>query len=623
MPIYNIFSRQFQRGLELNSTAGIIVDFSVYALIILIGAFQLAHYPHTADFVSDVTYPDLARSLLEQGAYQICFHPQTVLPPGLPFLLVPVGWLFGFTPKALYPVIAVFTGLALVAAYRFLKLVEGRGVAAVACLLLVSSPAMFGFNTAVIFPEMPYFFLSMLALLLAIRIDRTEAGRAPVGWEILLGLVLALAVLVRSVGVALLFGLVTWTAASLLLTPEAGRRRLKRFVIPLVLGLAAQSCWTIWSQHHQVLEWQLPGYPQSYLSQLSVKYGHSPELGLAHVSDLPARLADNTLTRAVGYMEFLSRRYVSPFWSSPAIFGVLVLAAIGLITSLRSGGHLHDWYFIWYECIFLAWPWDFRDRFVIPVVPLACLYLWRGAKELKNYSLRQPKAVGVSLIFLGIALAVISIAFSKSWMAFPLDPQHARGDRLQPIVATLLWILVAAAGSVFVGFHSFGNSLSARSMWSRINKILESGNPRLLRLLVFAGTAVLVVSGTRQVFAVGRNNLTVNIETQYLYPEIESAMWIQKNEPDARVVMAREPEFVCHYAHHPVVWFPPISNPLTLMDGIQRLHVGFIVVAHHSRSYWLPSEDACFQALQQAYPTMFQLIHRGPDNWVYEVASSK
>ena len=346
-----------------------LADAAVYSYLLLMGLFQLTHYFRSSDLLADVTYPELARSILEQASYQIRFLPQTTLPPGLPLILALVGRFAGLTPAVLFSVIAVSATLGLIAAYEFLRRVEGRGVAAVACLLLASSPSMFMFNTTVVFPEMPYLLASMLALLLALKIDRSEGGEALIGWESLLGVVLALAVLIRSVGIALLAGVFAWTVTSLLWSPPAGKRRLKRFAIPLVLGLVAQLSWGVWAHRHQTLEWQLPGFPESYLSQLKVKNGQYPELGLAHFADIPGRVAHNAEMRSVAFWEIVTRKHVAAFWPSPAIAGVVILIIAGLASSFLRGAQLHDWYFLGYETIFLLWPWETRDRFLFPLCP--------------------------------------------------------------------------------------------------------------------------------------------------------------------------------------------------------------------------------------------------------------
>jgi hypothetical protein len=594
-----------------------VADAAVYTLIFLMGAFQLTHYPHSADFMNDVTYPDLARSILEKGSYQLRFLPQTTFPPGFPLILAAVGLFLGLSPAALFPVIAVSATLALIAAYELLRRVEGRGAAAAACLLLASSPVLFGFNTTVVYPEMSFFLMSMLALLLALKIDRVERGRSVIGWVLLLSVALVLAVLIRSVGVALLAGLATWIAISLPIVPEMGRRRMKRFLLPLVLGLTAQLSWMMWAHRHEAVEWQLPGYPQSYISQLRVKDGNYPELGLARLSDIPSRVGRNIVLRAAGFAQLLMRRNVSKFWSSPAVFGLLLLIAIGLGSSLWNGGQLHDWYFLWHEFIFMVWPWNYGDRFVIPIVPLACLYVWRGAEAFKHYSIHRPRAVG--LVLLGSNLCISSAAFAFRVTAFPVNPGHVRGDHLQTIAATLFWGILTAIGFGMLKSDSLKHLRDGSGMLARLSQIVESRTPLALRWATIVVLTAIVVSGTVQAVAVGRYNMHPDITEQPGYPMIKAAGWIRTHEPSDRVIMARDSEFIFHFTYRRVVWFPPISDPKVLMDGIRRHHVGVVLVVHHSQSYWLPAEDACFQSLLQAYPGAFHLVHQDVDTWVYEV----
>jgi hypothetical protein len=603
------------------SWRGFVVDLAVYAFILSTGAFQLTHYLHTADFVTDVSYPDLARSLAQEGAYEIRFLPQTTLPPGLPLILAVVGRVAGFTPAVMFGVICVSGILGLLAAYELLKRIGSSGLAATACLLLGSSPALFGFNTVVVFPEMPYLLASMVVLLVALRIDRSVRKRVSIFLILFLSVALSLAVLIRSVGLALIIGLITWCAASLMVNREAAQRRLWRFAIPLALGIATQAGWSLWAHRHQVSEWQLPGYPQSYLSQLELKDGQHPELGLANLSDIPARIERNLFTRTAGFVRLMIRRYLSPFWSSPAIAGVALLALIGLLSSLRNGGQLHDWYFLWYECIFLVWPWDYRDRFVIPIVPLACLYLWRGVVVVSKACAARSKVAGCWLVGIGSILSLISIGFALGLIALPATDGHARGDHLQPVAAAMFWSGAVMLGISILGWERFYSSSAAAQVRTMLN---WAGSARI-RLSAQLATVVtilfLVASGTATQVAVGRARLHPDTTQQDLYPEIEASEWIQAHEPARAVIMAREPEFVAHYTHRRVVWLPPISKPKVLMAGIERHHVGTIVVAHHSNSYWIPAEDTCFQALLQEYPGMFRLSHRGPDNWVYDVVT--
>jgi hypothetical protein len=590
-------------------------DIMVYAFVLSIGVFQLTHYPHATDFLSDVTYPDLARSLLQHGSYEVRLLPETTLPPGLPLVLAFVGKFFGLSPPVAFSVIAVSTTLGLIAVYHLLRRVEGRGVAAIACLLLGSSPALFAFNTVVIFPEMPYLFVSMVALLLALKIDHARRGPRLIVWVLLLSVALVLAVLIRSVGIALLLGLVTWIVASFVLAPETRRRRMRRFLIPLTLGLAAQLSWSIWAQRHETPEWQLPGYPGSYTSQLKVKNGQYPELGLAHVSDIPGRVGRNIVAREAGSSQLLLRRTIGKFWSSPAIAGLIVVMAVGLASSLRNGGQLYDWYFLWYEFIFMLWPWDSKDRFLFPVVPLTCLYLWRGGKVIKDSLIRHPRSTALIFALLGSVLCICSATFALRLAAFPVNPEHIRGDHLQTIAATFFWGMFAIVAFMMLKLQPKDGGAS----FAHIAKVVKPGLFLSFVLLGALVVSVLVGTGIRKIVAEGRENVKLDMTKQSFYPEIEASDWIRTHEPSNLVIMAREPEFVFHYTHQPTVWFPPISDPTVLMDGIRRHHIGLVEVAHHANSYWLPPEDVCFQDLLRTYSSAFHLSHEGPDYWVYEV----
>ena len=593
------------------------IDWAVYAFLLVIGAFQLTHYPHSADFSSDVSYPDLARSILEGGSYQIRLLPQTTLPPGLPFILAFAGKFLGLSPAVSFGVIAVSTALGLIAAYELLRRTEGRGIAAIACLLLASSPSLFGFNTDVVFPEMPYLFASMAALLVALKIDQLRRGPRLTFWIMALAAVLVAAILIRSVGIALLVGLISWVGVSLVTAPETGRRRLARFAVPLVFGFGAQLGWSVWTQHHQTLEWKLPGYPESYISQLKVKNGQHPELGYATFSDIPSRIERNLVSRAAGLSRLLFRRNVAEFWSSPAIAGLVAVIGVGLLSSLRNGGQLYDWYFLWYECIFMVWPWDYRDRFVVPVVPLACMYLWRGGRTIHNYWVHQPRSAGITFATVGSFLCICSAAFAFRLTSFSVDPGHARGDHLQTIAAALFWGVLAICGFVLLKLQQEGDATIARAM-----RVSEPVLQVSFWLVAISAVTFLVSTGVKTIVAVGRDRLNPQIGQESLYPELKASNWIRTNSPSNVVIMAREPEFVFHYTQHPTVWFPPISSSKVLMDGIQRYNVGLVVVAHHQQSYWLPAEDDCFEALEQSYPGVFHLAQQGPDEAVFRVGTS-
>ena len=138
-------------------------------------------------------------------------------------------------------------------------------------------------------------------------------------------------------------------------------------------------------------------------------------------------------------------------------------------------------------------------------------------------------------------------------------------------------------------------------------------------VLVFAA---IVGYGCSMELQIAHHNANPDLTQEPWYSDIEAAEWIQSHEPGDRVVMARKQDLVFHYTQHRVIWFPPISDSKTLMDGIRAHHVSLIVVVARKNLLWLPPEDLCFKALLDAYPSSFQILHAGSNWWIYRLAAN-
>jgi len=131
--------------------------------------------------------------------------------------------------------------------------------------------------------------------------------------------------------------------------------------------------------------------------------------------------------------------------------------------------------------------------------------------------------------------------------------------------------------------------------------------------------AALVGAGVAQQLSIGRDNLTFDLTTRSSYADVEAAKWIQAQTAGTAIVMARQLDVVYHYSRRKVVWFPPLSNPQLLMEGIRKYHVDFVIVNERENSYWLPPEQDCFAPLFSAYPRAFRLVHEGPRFRIFEI----
>ena len=170
----------------------------------------------------------------------------------------------------------------------------------------------------------------------------------------------------------------------------------------LLVGLVVLAVWIAWVQQSKpkAIDFGGEGGSWDYVDQFWAKDPHNPELGPASIADLLARPVKNILLQGAHLSEILTRSpWLQPLWYSPVILGVVGLIAIGYAVSFRGDSDgITEWYFAAYVSIYLFWPFDVGPRFVFPVFPLALLYFWRGAGQLKLFAARCP------MVFMGSAL---------------------------------------------------------------------------------------------------------------------------------------------------------------------------------------------------------------------------
>ncbi len=100
---------------------------------------------------------------------------------------------------------------------------------------------------------------------------------------------------------------------------------------------------------------------------------------------------------------------------------------------------------------------------------------------------------------------------------------------------------------------------------------------------------------------------------------MEAASWIRSHTEASAIIMARHVPISFHYSQRRVVWFPPISNPQVLMEGIRRNGVQFVIVVNRVYSYYLPPDEECFNPVLQVYPGSLRLVAQGSRFRIYQV----
>jgi hypothetical protein len=598
-------------------------DLILSIVIVVIGAFAVLLHQR-ADFGGgDVFYADAAQSLLDRSFYGANGHPETTQPPGLAGILAVLFSIFGYSHAVCLSAMAVFETFGFLVAYEILRRRAPRVVAATICILLLSSPLYFSWATRMVYPCFPYFFTTMVALLSAEEYEKAATTSRRIIWGGLLAAAVAASLLIATGTIALLGAIAAVVASTSLLDQRLARTRLLKFLPVFLLGVLVQGLWM--HRKPAPTEWPLPGYPGAYLEQVKLKSGNHPELGMAKWSDIPTRVNTNLLIESEILAELILRHGINRKKVAVVAIPVLLIA-IGWAYSIwkSRGMRLIDWYFAGYEMIYLLWPWTMEPRFLLPIAPLACFYIWEGCQAVIRASRANPRVVGI--IWFPVALLVAILG------AHSIDVHRARGDAdVSEELMVPMWLISAGCAAWMVGV---GQSIFSIEAFPRVGKWLkrplELWRVSPFHLLRYAGylfvTAVLLI-GFASDIRIARENLNTTdlvnaqrtgvIEIQPL--EVEAGLWLRSHAPPDSVVMARHWPTVHHYAGGQSVWFPPISDPGVLLEGIVKHSVDYVVVVTHGKPYYLPDDDYCFDRLLAAHAENFRLVLQKDDLRIFEV----
>jgi hypothetical protein len=603
-------SNSVLRGGVLSSrTSFSAVDIVVYVLILILCALPFFLIERAPDFVnSDVHYVDLADSLLHSHSYSANFTREGLVPPGLPIILASVYATIGCTHDIFTRTMPVFLALGFLLSYEVLRRQGGRLIAAVSCLVLAASPSIFPWVTSRLWPIFPYFCVSMMIFLLVPKLEASQRPARTLLLGVLLCLLLLAALTLESIGIALVVAIVAWLALSFLCKIKSASLLLKRFLLIVLVALAAEGLWL--QQGGNVKEWPLPGFPGGYLAQLKLKDGNHPESGYATPKDVLLRIEKNLRESAIFLGETLFHRWINPSWTSLVPTGLVLLVLCGLASSLwRSDSRLCALYFIFFEGVYLLWPWfSGVVRFAVAVLPLACLYLVEGVLAIREWSRLYPRRVGT--LFLPLSTLLALFAAREAWAV-------GAGHGFQAKLSAICWSLCAF---LCIRLIWEGPLRSPRGlMWTRRPFLLGRLSLRPAQLIVVVVTTYLVSTGVAAEIPIGRENLVSGSAMFENAPEIQVARWVASHTDPGAILAAAQPSLIFHYSGRRVFWFPPISNPEVVMAGIRRFHIQFVVVITRHWYYFLPSETLCFDLLQKAYPQSFRLVEAQGQVRIFEV----
>lgn len=597
------------------------IDAVAYVMILVFGLAAFVYCERSSDFLGeDVFYADCAHSLLQHGYYGINGRPETNQPPGLTLVLAPLLAVFGNNHAVLQRAMAFLEILGFLLTYEVLRRRGSRLLAGAICILLISSPVYFMWATRLIYPCYPYLVTSMAALIANDEREKARTQFAKVAWSTGFALAVALSVVMASAAIALVGAVVAVVAITAFKDRPLAWSRLRAFLPAILLGILVQGLWM--HRKPAAPDWPLPGYPAPYLQQLKVKVGEHPELGMATLSDIPARFANNALAHSDMLAQLVLRHGVNLAKVAIVIAPVLLIL-IGLGYSLRENGGrgVLEWYFMGYEFIYLAWPWKLEARFFLPIAPLACYYVWQGLRAAVALIRARPRLTGAVWC---VGATILSIS-GAHWVV----TNWAKG--LGDLPDELLIPLYAFSAMVAAGI-AYSGRIPAILAGNEEHDSSRELNLALARYALWGTVTFLVVVGAVKQIGIARENLSIagmpvaqaaEQLGERTTREIDAALWIRANTAPDSIVMARHLPIVYHYADRKLVWFAPTSNREILLQGIVQHQVDYVVVIKHNPPYYLPDDEACWDPLLAAHGDLFQVVYQEPDLKIYRVAKQE
>jgi hypothetical protein len=185
---------------------------------------------------------------------------------------------------------------------------------------------------------------------------------------------------------------------------------------------------------------------------------------------------------------------------------------------------------------------------------------------------------------------------------------------LQADLSAVTWLIIVITSVLMITtgqrLISMNNPLFNHPVTNKIRYHLKTG--AIVLVLFLFGV------GVRQQVSLGWKNTQLTFE-DLNPPDVQGAKWIEAHTPADAVVLTRHYAIVYYYSHRKVYWFPPISKPAVLLDGIRKRHVNYVLVVRRKNSFYLPSDEDCFKPLLEAYPEAVHLVVTGKDYSVYEV----
>jgi hypothetical protein len=493
-------------------------------------------------------------------------------------------------------------------AYYVLKR-SGNRMALVVVLLFLTSPVFFNLSTGTILSDLPYFSISMFALLLGVSVEKKQGFWEKVIYAVFLAVFLVAAVLTRLTGIMLPLGCGMWIVYSFLVEKKYAVRRCAVFGVPVILGFLCFAFWMMWSASRSVIEY--PGqYMDSYVAQMKLLDPHRPELGPASLPDFILRIINNLPSVIADLWNLVAQLPVNASFLSVLIVVPLILLGVGMAYRvIERKADFPFWYFCSYTGMILAWPFHEGMRFIVPIVPFICLYVAEGALRVFAFGARNFNKC------LRLCAGVAVVAAIVSW--YLVISGHCRG--LQEFANCLFWIGSSFLMLIYLLFNP-----------------LSSGVVKVVRgILAHFGRAGKKIAGSGVGWLVFVPVLLVNTYTQagialaagsndprgaLNYALVEAGLWIKTHVAASETVCAVQKEIIAQVSGRRTVAFPISSSPEFLCATILKSGADYLVIYDEGEyPYFYPDDKERLLILQKYKPDALTCIYEHPPCRIFKI----
>jgi 4-amino-4-deoxy-L-arabinose transferase-like glycosyltransferase len=327
------------------------------------------------------TYVMLARSIAEGRGLRdlhIPGHPpHTLFPPGLPLVLSPVYYFFGYN-FTMMRVLILLAGMGSVYAIKLYFEKKTGGLVAIILALLAGTNLHILTYMGETVTEVPYLLFSLLALY---WLDRYSEGKNLNSYAVVVCILVSTAYLTRMAGVALYGAGLTVLALKAFSASGEGEKRVYGKKLLYFSVLAAVPL-VLWFLRAGVYSEDTPTYFTKFFE--TGHYGlENTRTGVAMVLERIGR--DVYFYLIFFYIPFITiegfNLLAPPVLVVASSFFLLITVVWGLIYRVCNKKEACDFYVLYFLLLIAAWPpYGQRDavRFLIPVIPFLYFYFLVG-----------------------------------------------------------------------------------------------------------------------------------------------------------------------------------------------------------------------------------------------------